>query len=175
MAGDRDSILLPAEGVAVRAGDFVLIDERRGLRGRDVTGWRQGAPAKIEHAGEIRIIIGSSKVDQYNRGELRNHYAIEDDLCVIEAYRAYASHVPQRIAGGDLEHEQLLVWSNNRLVQRVEVQAALEQAAVACGVPPELIGSHSLRFGDASALWAAYRDTSLVRRRGRWQSDVYHS
>ena len=37
------------------------------------------------------------------------------------------------------------------------------------------LGSHSLRFGGASALWAAYKDASVVRRYGRWASDAFHT
>ena len=32
---------------------------------------------------------------------------------------------------------------------------------------------HSLRFGGASALWAAYRDSAVVKRWGRWASEAF--
>ncbi len=32
----------------------------------------------------------------------------------------------------------------------------------------------SLRFGGASALWAAFGDSGLVKRWGRWASDCFH-
>ena len=35
------------------------------------------------------------------------------------------------------------------------------------------VGPHSLRFGGASALWAAYQDTTLVQRWGRWRSQAF--
>ena len=68
----------------------------------------------------------------------------------------------------------LLAWNNGKAVQRQEVQVLLERAAAACGVDPRFIGSHSLRFGGASALWAAFRDSALFRRWGRWTSDSFH-
>ena len=54
------------------------------------------------------------------------------------------------------------------------MQSALESAAVAVGADPGTIGTHSLRIGGASALWAAYKDSALVRRWGRWSSDAFH-
>ena len=115
-------------------------------------------------------------MDQYNRGEIRNQFRAGDAaLCVVEAYCQFVRHAPQRRAGGADAGDHLLVWRDGRPIQRSEVQAALMRAAEAQGVAPEAIGSHSLRFGGASALWAAYRDTGLVRRWGRWASDCYQS
>ena len=50
----------------------------------------------------------------------------------------------------------------------------LRKAADACNVGGRL-GSHSLRFGGASGLWAAYKDAAVVRRYGRWSSDAFHT
>ena len=36
------------------------------------------------------------------------------------------------------------------------------------------MGAHSLRFGGATALWAAFGDSALVQRWGRWRSDAFH-
>ncbi len=49
----------------------------------------------------------------------------------------------------------------------------LERSAEALGVDPDKIGSHSLRFGGATALYAAYQDTGLVQRWGRWSSGAF--
>ena len=35
-------------------------------------------------------------------------------------------------------------------------------------------GAHSLRFGGASAIWAANHNGAQLQRFGRWASDVYH-
>jgi hypothetical protein len=58
-------------------------------------------------------------------------------------------------------------------VRRHEVQAPLMRAAAALGGDPSRIGTHSLRFGGASALWAAYRDSAVVKRWGRWASEAF--
>ena len=129
--------------------DGELYDPRRGLRGRDITLWKEGRPtAAHETADEIRLYIRRSKMDQYNQGELKNHYRVTgEELCVVQAYEAYIRHAPEKRAGASHEDEHLLTWSNGKPLQREEVHAVLAQAAAACGVPPDLIGSHSLRFG----------------------------
>eukprot|EP00972_Heterocapsa_arctica_P019464 2872478-Heterocapsa_arctica.AAC.1 len=60
----------------------------------------------------------------------------------------------------------LLTWEGGKPLQRQEIQAILEQAAAAAGVDPQYIGSHSLRFGGATALWNAYKASGRVRRWG---------
>ena len=47
------------------------------------------------------------------------------------------------------------------------------QAAAALGGDPSRIGTRSLRFGGASALWAAYRDSAVVKRWRRWASEAF--
>ncbi len=135
------------------------------------------------------ILIQGSKTDIYNRGEARNHFAINDssrglqrpdgfgghlppELCVVEALKILWRHFPQRFDGGLESDEFLLRDGSNQLLSRETVQATLQTAARQLGIKAE-IGSHSLRFGGASALWAAYHDSALVRRWGRWSSDSF--
>ena len=54
-----------------------------------------------------------------------------------------------------------------------QIQAAIAVAAEEESLKPEEFGTHSLRFGGASALWAAYQDTTLVQRWGRWRSQAF--
>ena len=55
------------------------------------------------------------------------------------------------------------------------MQSILKLAATGTGANPEDYGSHSLRFGGASALWAAFHDTGLVKRWGRWATDSFQT
>ena len=68
----------------------------------------------------------------------------------------------------------LLKWRDGRPVTRAQIQTPLAQAAAALGGDPTRMGSHSLRFGGASALWSAYRDSAVVKRWGRWASEAFH-
>ena len=72
-------------------------------------------------------------------------------------------------------HGPFLTDSHNVHLNRNTLQAVLHKAAEGTGCPSSSFGSHSLRFGGASALWAAFHDTGLVRRWGRWASDSFHT
>ena len=69
--------------------------------------------------------------------------------------------------------EALFVHTDGRPLQREEVQALLRWSASEELLDPEDYGSHSLRFGGASALWASFHDSGLVQRWGRWASNCF--
>ena len=181
----------------LRASEYIDPGYRtpgRGLRGSHIT-FRKGGKSlkgvRVLDADEVLIVIQGSKTDVYNRGEARNHFAINaasrglgrandegqiapPELCVVEALKILWRHFPQRFDGGCESDEFLLRDQFNRLISREMVQATLQTAARQLGIKAE-IGSHSLRFGGASALWAAYHDSALVRRWGRWSSDSFQT
>ncbi|EGZ10532.1 hypothetical protein PHYSODRAFT_453866, partial [Phytophthora sojae] len=49
----------------------------------------------------------------------------------------------------------------------------IKAAAVAADEPPQHFGTHSLRSGGASALFAAGVDSIAVKQFGRWRSDAF--
>ena len=128
-------------------------------------------------ADELVLKIHGGKTDQFRRGEWRNHVRRKQkdaSLCVVEAPVCYEKHVPERLRGSE-RHALLFVWRTGRFLVRGGIQTLLEHAAVAVGLPPDDIGTHSLRIGGASALWAAYKDSALVQRWGRWGSNAFHA
>jgi integrase len=181
----------------LRASEYIDPGYRtvgRGLRGSDLSFRKEGRAlrnAATLEADEVMIVIRGSKTDVYNRGEARNHFARNEsdqgqrradglggfcppDLCVVSALKILWRHFPQRFDGGAEADEFLLRDHSDRLLSRETLQAALQLAAKQLGIKAE-IGSHSLRFGGASALWAAYHDSALVRRWGRWASDSFQT
>jgi hypothetical protein len=94
-------------------------------------------------------------------------------VCVVSAVRMLFGHFPQRYLGIAEEDEPLLRNTSGVAVTRMEVQGMLGRAAVALGHRDHHFGSHSLRFGEASAIWAAYHDSAMVRRWGRWALDAF--
>ena len=155
----------------------------RGLQGIHVTLLKEGTPTERNEssgADEIRLVVAGSKTDIYNRGETRNHFANHEitygqRLCVVEALAILYKHAPQSHRSGTDAHDQLLCDCQGVHLTRETLQAVLREAALATGTSPDSIGSHSLRFGGASALWSAYHDTGLVKRWGRWASDSFHT
>ena len=162
----------------LRASEYVKsegtkLKENRGLRGCDVIPRRNGTRVNnFKDADEMVLVIRGSKTDKFNEGEIKNHFRSGDgEMCVIQALAEYQAHAPDRF--GPKAQDRLFAWENGALVQRAEVQAILERAAAGTGVDPQYIGSHSLRFGGATALYAAFGDTAMVQRWGRWASDAF--
>ena len=97
-------------------------------------------------------------------GEWRNHVGTQTraSVCVVRALAAYQRHSPDRFQGS-LANDLLFAWPDRRLLTRSDVAYRVSAAAAACGQDPNDIGTHSLRIGGASALWAAYGDSALVQ------------
>ena len=73
-------------------------------------------------------------------------------------------------AEGDLTLFRLREGS---VLKREAIAAVITLAAMAVGVDPEKMGSHSLRIGGATAMYHATQDLKLVQRYGRWASDAF--
>ena len=133
----------------------------------------EGKPVqKFKEAQTVILKIAGSKTDKYNRGEFLAHQRSGDsELCPITCLEALQFHFPDRFTSG--ANDPLLRWQRGSPLLRVQLQVALERAAEALGTPSDTIGSHSLRFGGATALYAQYQDTGLVQRWGRWSSDAF--
>ena len=102
---------------------------------------------------------------------MKNHFRAAGVLCIIEALQHLQARAPERWQTEP--YDPLLPWANGKPLRRLEVQAPIMQAAAALGGEPVRIGTHSLRFGGVSALWAAYRDSAVIKRWGRWASEAF--
>ena len=107
-----------------------------------------------------------SKTDIYNRGQVRNHFRTEHEVCAVKALIQLYLHFPQRYQGGNEAEDLLFRTRDDKPVPRAAIQALIERAAKGLNLPESDLGTHSLRFGGASALWAQYQDTSLVHTMG---------
>ncbi|CAE7524776.1 unnamed protein product, partial [Symbiodinium necroappetens] len=150
----------------------------RGLRGRDLRLSRGGKPCSLrdfEEADELTVFIRGSKTDVYNRGEYRNHYKTGLLLCPVTATTQLFKSFPLRFAGGPEEDELLFRDLEGKPLPRALVSILIRKAAEALQEPEGALGTHSLRFGGASALWAAFGDTALVKPWGRWTSESFQT
>ena len=94
---------------------------------------------------------------------------------MVETLVWLCHHKPTFVFGGLDFHDILLTEASYLQVTRDTIQAVLKKAAEGTGRPTGDYASHSLRFGGASALWAAYHDSGLVRRWGRWATDTFQT
>jgi len=163
----------------LRASEYLVTNKtwslERVTHGEDVEA-RAGGERVSSFAGadECVLHIKGSKTDQYNVGTVRNQYATEAPLCVVNALAAMQSHLPQRFNGSE-ERLPLFRWLSGEPVKREEVQHYLVLAGLAAGLRREEIGSHSLRIGGATAMYHVTDDLAKVQRYGRWASDSFHS
>ena len=63
--------------------------------------------------------------------------------------------------------------SSNLPLQYSHVLATLRTMMSAIGENPEQFGTHSLRIGGATALFACGADETVIRTMGRWSSDIH--
>jgi len=148
----------------------------RQLKGRQALLFSKGEQYDLRHLGEadeIRLQLNSSKTN-YNLETHRNHYKTGEAVCPVLAVRQFFQKYPNRYLGGVEADEPLFRTPEGWDIAREAVQMLLRRAAEACGVAGHL-GSQFLRFGGASALWAAYKNASVVRRYGHCASDAFHT
>ena len=86
-----------------------------------------------------------------------------------------AGWCPERFHAGPEAGLPLLRWEDGTMVDRLDILAALGEAAEAVGLPAERFKPHSLRIGGASALYHATGEIETVKRYGRWTSGAFHS
>ena len=165
----------------LRASEYLCVGYNqpdKGLRGQDVvlkTSGRECTLQNIKEADEIVLTIRSSKTDIYNRGEIRNHFRSEEEICPVKAAIALFLNYPQRYGEGNDTMGPLFRTEDDKLLPRGAVQAMIERSGRALNMPEGDLGTHSLRFGGASAIWAAYGESALVKRWGRWASDSFQT
>lgn len=165
----------------LRASEYLDVgyqDSKRGLRGSDVTLKLHGKALgldRISNADEVILLVRGSKTDIYNRGQMRDHFKTSEKVCAVKAMVQLFHHFPQRYQGGSESEEFLFRTQDDKPIPRAAIQAMIERAAKGLNLPGGELGTHSLRFGGASALWAQYQDTALVKRWGRWASDSFQT
>ena len=156
-----------------RAGEYVRSgpSDGRETRGMDVK------LSVDKGVRRVDIQFRKTKTDQKAFGCTKTQYEVdganEVEVCVVQALHWLREWVPERFAGREAGLP-LFRWQGGRPVRREHVQALLQRAAEAVGLPRERFKAHSLRIGGASALLHATGEFDLVKRFGRWNSDAVH-
>ena len=109
----------------------------------------------LTEADDVRVKLDGGKTN-YNLETNRNHYRTGDRVCPVESVIQLFQKFPKRYLC-DCEAAEPFFWTpSGEGVQREAIQMLLKEAACQCGVGGT-IGSHSLRFGGARALWTAFK------------------
>jgi len=168
--------LLLGFGLLLRASEYLAHEEsgefesEKVIRWEDVTFRRDKQPVSFGDdlpPDEIVVRFRSSKTDQFKAGCLRNVFATGlPDLCPVLALWEWAKEVAVRKG-------PVMAVPGDEPVSREEVTERLRDAAVSLGDEPDNVGTHSLRAGGATALYAAGYGEKEITYQGRWASDSW--
>ena len=107
----------------------------------------------------VPLIIGA-------RGDFIDAVAEMENLLRVDPVAAADAAATPLFRTGRSAHER-------KPLRAADVRFVLRQLIVAIGEKPEQFGTHSLRIGGATALFAAGADATVIRTMGRWSSDIY--
>ena len=126
-----------------------------------------------EKANELSLQFRKTKADQQSFGESKTVASTGvEGLCPVVAVQSLRQVAPQRFEDESEAVKPVFRWCKGTTLKRLEIQALLQKAAVAQGLPPARFMSHSLRIGGASALFQATGEIETVKRAGRWTSSA---
>ncbi|GMF35107.1 unnamed protein product [Phytophthora fragariaefolia] len=152
--------------VGKRAYEFILT--RADISFTDKNG---KACSTFDKIAEVAIRFRGGKNDQYKQGTIRSIGRSGSNwLCPVHATWFLAQHHRELQL---LATEPLCTITSGSIVQVRDISQLIKAAAVAAGEPPQHFGTHSLRSGGASALFAAGVDSIAVKQFGRWRSDAF--
>ena len=124
--------------------------------------------SNFAEADQVRVTFGKTKA---GGGETRVLHALNHVLCPVRALAQMYQRIPTIKA-----EAALFSWAPTSLrkgpgVSYEDVSLLLKQAAVALGVDPKKVGTHSLRRGGATAYLMAGASYNDCKMYGRWRSD----
>ena len=126
-----------------------------------------------EKANELSLQFRKTKADQQSFGESKTVASTGvEGLCPVVAVQSLRQVAPQRFEDESEAAKPVFRWCKGTTLKRLEIQALLQKAAVAQGLPPARFMSHALRIGGASALFQATGEIETVKRAGRWTSSA---
>lgn len=130
-------------------------------------------PQKASNSERVEVpFLGGPKAA---KGHICNHFRTTEKNCFVKATIQLYLRFPQRYHGGSESEDPLFRTRDDKPSPRTAVTALIKKAARGLGLPEGDLGTHSLRFGGASAIWAQFQDSTMVKRWGRWSSDSFQT
>lgn len=159
----------------LRVSEYLARNEwdERTLRGIDIDFRQDNVSVDPWNAEEVVVMLKQTKTDQLGFGTVRNHFLTNDVLCPVKALAEVFRQFPERWRGSE-SSLPLFRMEGGEPIQRSDIQQLLRNAAIATGLDPDRIGTHSLRSGGATAMYHVCPDVQKLRRYGRWNSDSFH-
>ena len=128
-----------------------------------------------EKPDEVELFIRGSKTDQEMQGCVRCHFKSGSELCPVDALVQWfslteGSKIPASAPLFSVPVGKTGSWS---VITRADVSDLIKRAAVDCGIPKSLIGTHSIRISGATHLLLCGCHPLVVQIIGRWRSQCF--
>lgn len=127
---------------------------------------------------KVQIILRTSKThglgDQpqyvkFDSADCRSNL-YNKHFCPFEVVKQFLEIRGPRLAENDI----LFVFADNSPVKPHQLSATLKRAIKRLGIDPSDYGTHSLRIGHATQLDHRHVSLDIIRRRGRWKSNIIY-
>jgi len=176
----------------LRVGEYTYSDPKKRRRTtqfrlKDIRLWSNNTilphtlplPVLLQQCTAATLTLDNQKNGK--RGAVIHHEATPSPICPVKAIirrvkhiTAHATHTPSTIIGTHFSTKH----PSGYTVNSRQITSTLRKAAKALhldrqGIPAELISSHSLRAGGATALHLNGFDTKTIQILGRWSSDTF--
>ena len=181
----EDALAWAAVSVAffamLRVGQYAGPRTKRTLRdadiqlmcGDEVIAWETCSDQDLARVTEVMASLRESKTDTCGDGDVRFLGATSGNLCPVKAICSLVRARRQFGIAFEPERPFLRRQAGGKpaVFAYGEVAKLLKAAAVLEGHDPQDYGTHSLRSGGASALYAAGVAFEVIKKLGGWRSD----
>ena len=163
--GLRRSEFLGSSSATFDRDKCLMVEDISPMKGAEYTKW--GDPL----VDGIMLHIRGSKTDQYNLGCLRYVGKTSTTRCAVKAMLRWHAAEQEHFSrvGSPMFSD-----AHGSVMSAARMQTLLKCAAVALGMKPERVATHSLRIGMVTWMYQAGFGLETIKRQGRWTSNVVH-
>ena len=144
---------------------ILLVRDVMPMKGKQYCDWGD------EDIDGCMVRFRGSKTDRYNEGCLRYVGITDNGRCFVKAVLEWYRLDPEHF---DEMAQPMFRLPSGKTFTREAMQQDLRDAATALGIDAQRYGTHSLRIAGATWLYQVGTDIEVIKRHGRWTSNVVH-
>ena len=144
---------------------ILLVRDVMPMKGKQYCDWGD------EGIDGFMIRFRGSKTDKYNEGCLRYVGITDNSRCFVKAVLEWYKLDPEHF---DEVAQPMFRLPSGKTFTREAMQQDLRDAATALKIDAQRYGTHSLRIAGATWMYQVGKDIEVIKRHGRWTSNVVH-
>lgn len=145
---------------------ILLVRDVMPMKGKQYADWGD------EGIDGCMIRFRGSKTDKYNEGCLRYVGVTDNGRCFVKAVLQWYELDPEHFE--DDVARPMFRLPSGKTFTREAMQQDLRDAATALKIDAQRYGTHSLRIAGATWMYQVGKDIEVIKRHGRWTSNVVH-